>query len=150
VARNEITIAATPEQVMTVLLDPSRYPNWVVGAKHVRGVDAGWPDPGSAFHHTVGVGPLAIQDRTEVLAHDERSLILEARAFPAGRARVEMLLTPSGDATQVTMIETPRSGAATVVPQPIIERVTHERNRLSLARLADTVTQVAGLPPRPA
>ena len=49
---------------------PARYGDWVVGSKRIRAADASWPAPGSRFHHTVGVGPLSLDDHTESLEAD--------------------------------------------------------------------------------
>jgi len=45
----ETTIAAPPERVFAALTDPATYPHWLRGCKDIRGVDATWPAPGSAF-----------------------------------------------------------------------------------------------------
>ena len=53
-----------------MLSDPRAYDGVVVGSRRVRWFDAGWPVPGSRFHHTVGFGPVTIRDHTEVLGDD--------------------------------------------------------------------------------
>ena len=64
-----VDIAASPDRVFDVLLDPTTYPDWLRGAKRIREVDTSWPEPGSAFHHVVGAGPLALADKTTVVGH---------------------------------------------------------------------------------
>ena len=50
-SKNRITVRTDPEAVFEVLDDPYAYPRWVVGARRIRSVDAGWPAVGSRFHH---------------------------------------------------------------------------------------------------
>ena len=66
-ARNEMVIAATPEQVWDVLASPPTYADWVVGSSEIRSSDRDWPAVGCRFHHRVGFGLLKISDNTEVL-----------------------------------------------------------------------------------
>ena len=40
--------------VATVLADPRSYDGIVVGSRRIRWFDAGWPEVGSRFHHTIG------------------------------------------------------------------------------------------------
>src|SRR5690606_1626400 len=73
----ETTIAAPRADVWAALVDVRTYPTWLVGARRVRSVDDGWPEPGQAFHHVVGVGPITIADATRSVAVDpERRLEL--------------------------------------------------------------------------
>ena len=67
VASNRIVVDAPPAVVFRTLVDPSSYAYWVVGAKTIRGVDEAWPAPGSKFHHSVGLGPVLVEDSTSVL-----------------------------------------------------------------------------------
>ena len=53
------------------------------------------PAPGSRFHHTIGVGPLKLDDHTEVIAADRpRRFELRAKGRPAGTARVTLEMHP--------------------------------------------------------
>lgn len=129
-------IAASPERVFNVLADGWNYPLWVVGASYMRSVDAGWPAVGTCLHHSVGVWPLLIEDTTEVLAMEpDRKLVLHARAWPTGAARVELDLAPHGDGTLVTMGEQAVDGPARLVPSAVQRALMVPRNRESLARL---------------
>ena len=136
-ARNRLFVAAPPESVWAVLADPDCYPRWVVGAKHIRSVEGSWPDPGSKFHHAVGVGPLEVRDNTEaVLADAPTHIVLDARARPLGRARIDLSLEPAGGGTMVTMVEVPTSPAVVRALTPLLDPPTWARNRVSLRRLA--------------
>ena len=66
-AYNCVEIDAPPAAVFAVLVDPRTYPRWLIGAHEIRSIDADWPQPGSHFHHRVGVGPFTIPDSSKVL-----------------------------------------------------------------------------------
>jgi uncharacterized protein YndB with AHSA1/START domain len=135
-AENEIVVAASREQVFAVLADPQRYREWVVGASDVRDADARWPEPGSRLHHSTGVGPLTIDDSTEVVASEPPSrLELLARLGPLGSFRVELELTEVGDdLTHVSMAEAPVEGVSRLAG-PVGDAAGRLRNTLSLSRL---------------
>jgi uncharacterized protein YndB with AHSA1/START domain len=136
VARNEISIKAPPSGVFAVLADPHAFSDWVVGAKRIRYYDPSWPQPGSAFHHTVGFGPLAVRDQTKVVEVDEpRRMVLEARAMPAGVAHVSIDIEPEVGGCRVTMIECPIRGPGSRVYNPVVDALVHVRNDVSLRRL---------------
>ncbi len=136
-ARNTIQIDRPIQQVFDQLLVPENFGEWVVGAKRIRGTSGNWPSEGAKFHHTVGVGPLKIADTTKIeeIQAPER-LVLEARAFPLGDARVDLHLVSTTDgSTQVVMVEEVIGGPAKLIPGPINERMIYLRNRRSLRRL---------------
>ena len=133
-AENTAHIDASPDEVFAFFADGWTYADWVVGAKEVRRVEGAWPAPGSSFHHSVGVGPANLKDRTEVLELDEpRRLVLDARAYPLGRALVELLIEPDGMGTRVVM----REHLANVpgIVNRVIDPLIHVRNDESLRRL---------------
>ena len=137
-ARNTAHFDATPEQVWAVLADPDSYGEWVVGSKHIRDADPEWPQPGSRFHHTVGIGPLELKDDTEVLeAREPERIVLRARARPTGVANVILDLTPEDGGTRVEMREYPVSGLAKMVHNPLQDKLIHHRNVESLRRLEE-------------
>ncbi len=136
-SRTVAYINATPERVFDALEDPQTYAYWVVGCKRIRSVESAWPQPGAAFHHTVGVGPLATDDQTRVVAIDRpRFLELEAHAWPAGQARIRFRLTPQGDGTRIQMSEVPTRGPAKWLHSPVLDAASHARNTVALRRLA--------------
>lgn len=132
------TINAEPEQVFAQLIDPWMYSGWVVGASHIRSADDGWPAPGTRLHHAVGSWPILIRDHTTVLEVQAPSrLVLQARAWPAGEARVELDVEPApGGGTLVRMQEQPTHGPARWLHNPVLDVVLAKRNREALARLA--------------
>jgi uncharacterized protein YndB with AHSA1/START domain len=137
-ARNEVLVRARPADVFAVLTDPDAYGHWVVGSKEIRGVDRSWPRRGSRFHHTIGAGPITLDDNSKVIdIEQDKRLVLEARFRPFGTATIDMRLKPvkRGKATKVTMIEKARGGPLRWVWNPALEVGMHLRNRLALRRL---------------
>lgn len=130
-------IDATPEQVWDVLADGWLYPLWVVGASRMREVDEGWPTVGTRLHHSVGTWPLLIDDVTEVLVCEPPSLlVLQAKGWPAGEARVEVHLRALGSATEVIIEERATSGPGALLPAPLQDPMLNWRNTETLRRLA--------------
>ena len=130
-------LKCSPDQVFAVLNDGWTYPLWVVGASRMRDVDDGWPAPGAKLHHSFGVWPLLIDDTTEVLEIEpDKRLVLEARGWPVGKARVEITVEPSGNDSLVSISEDASGGPARLVPEPIRKPAIDFRNRESLRRLA--------------
>ena len=135
-ARNTALIHASRDTVFDVLTDPDDYPRWVVGASNIRDVDAGWPAAGTAFHHRVGVGPLTLPDRTSVVeVARPRRLVLQARARPAGTARITLELEPSGSSTRLTLVEDPGDLLTRLAFTPLTHLAVRLRNAESLRRL---------------
>ena len=136
-SRTVAVINATPERIFDVLEDPYTYAYWVVGCKRIRYVEKTWPQPGSGFHHTVGVGPFATRDETRVVRRERPHLLeLDARAWPAGAARVVLRVSPTAAGSTVEMIETPVRGPAKVLHNPLLDAAAHARNSVALVRLA--------------
>lgn len=127
-----------PSAVLALLADGSRYAEWVVGTKRIRAVDPTWPAPTSQLHHTVGFGPLAIDDTTEVLAHEPggSSIVLKARGWPSGAARVTICVAPAPDGeSDVTIDEEPIEGPAKVLHNPVLDALLHVRSIEMLRRM---------------
>jgi hypothetical protein len=132
-------VAAPPSEVWAVLADGWSYASWVVGTAHVREVDDSWPAFGSVLHHTTGVWPLVLQDRTEVIdSAPERQLSLRVRGWPAGEAKVDVTVQPVGSGTQVTIEEQPSEGPGRWLYGPI-------QDRLMAFRLEEMVRRLAAL-----
>jgi uncharacterized protein YndB with AHSA1/START domain len=133
-------VDAPAAQIFATLADGWTYPLWVVGASHMRAVDPTFPGVGSRLHHSVGIWPLLLDDTTEVVeVEPDRRLVLHARAWPTGTARIELELVPAPGGTTVRMVETASSGPATLVPGPVQSLILVPRNREALARLDDVV-----------
>jgi hypothetical protein len=134
-------MAANAERVFTELSDGWSYVGWVVGANHVRDVDAEWPAAGSRIHHRVGSWPLTLADSTEsLLCEPNRILRLRARGWPFGEALVELELHQiEPGRTTVRMREAPSSGPGRWVDNPALRWLLRRRNDESLRRLRDRV-----------
>lgn len=145
----QATIRAPRADVWDALVDVRTYPTWLLGARRIRSVDDGWPAPGTAFHHVVGLGPLTIADATRAVAVDEgRRLELEVRARPAIVATVVLQLRDVVEGTEVTMEEHP-TGIHRLLA-PVAAPLAQPRNRASLARLEERVRdRLAGRDPAP-
>ncbi|HVM27450.1 MAG TPA: SRPBCC family protein [Mycobacteriales bacterium] len=126
----------TPRQVFDVLRDGYSYGDWVVGTRHIRTVDAAWPDEGAKLHYTVGYGPLRKDDETVVLvsAPDTR-LEVEARAWPAGTAHIAITAEAAEGGTLVSIDEKPHRGPAKLLHNPLLDLVVKARNVETLRRL---------------
>src|SRR3954469_10238468 len=104
-------LRATPREVSALLAAGGRYPVWVVGASHVRAVEAGWPAVGTRIHHSSGSWPVLLKDETRVeLCEPPNRMVLLARGRPWGEARVDLRLTEQDGGTLVTLDEEPVSG----------------------------------------
>jgi len=132
------TVAAPAEHVWDVLADGWTYANWVVGTARIRAVDEAWPAPGSRIHHSVGVWPALLSDTTRVEECDAgRRLLLTARGWPLGEARVELVIEPDGpDSCTVTITEDAVSGPGTLPPRLVRQAMILPRNHEALKRLA--------------
>jgi uncharacterized protein YndB with AHSA1/START domain len=131
---------APATDVSAILLDPASYPNWLIGAESVNAIDPSWPEPGSRFHHRVGIGPLTISDHTEALAVEPGSLLrLRVRARPFIAGVVTFRVIGDGHRCVVTMEEEPDRRAIGNLVRPVMDPVTHMRNHRSLRRLAELI-----------
>jgi uncharacterized protein YndB with AHSA1/START domain len=130
-------VNCSPDQVFAVLNDGWLYPLWVVGASRMRDVDDGWPAQGTKLHHSFGVWPALIDDSTEVLEIEPgKRLVLEARGWPIGKARVEITVEADGEGALVSIAEDATGGPVRLVPEPIRQPTIDFRNRETLRRLA--------------
>jgi len=129
-------IPAPPSQVFDVLVDPTTYPEWLIGTSSIREVDESWPAPGSRFHHRIGLGPFAIPDATRLIAVERNeSLVLEVRVRPLILAVVTFRVTGNTDRSVVTMEEEPKLRFIGNLVRPLLDPVIHVRNHRSLRRL---------------
>jgi uncharacterized protein YndB with AHSA1/START domain len=138
----ERTIPATVEQVFALLSDAPAYGRFVVGAKHVRAADDAWPAVGSQLHHTSGVGPLQVQDRTVVeRCEPPHLLVLRAGLRPFGEAVVRFELRDEGGRTVVAVEERFETGVLRSMPSFLADPLVAARNRAMLSRVEDEVLE---------
>ena len=134
-ARTRRLLPADVAVVFGALTTPETYPLWLVGCQDIRSVDDGWPAPGTAFHHRVGLtAGVTVADATEVLEVEApHRLVLHVRARPFGRGRVTFRLTPTADGTEVEVDEVPVGPMGLLTP--VLDPFTDRRNARSLLRL---------------
>jgi uncharacterized protein YndB with AHSA1/START domain len=141
VTTTALGIDAPPEVVFATLVDADAYPQWLVGAKHIRRVTSTWPAPGSSFHHSIGFGPLAIKDSTTVVDNQSpRLLVLLAGIGPLGSARVRFTVTPDGEGgSHLSVEEEPTTGPLKALwnpaTRPLVAFGLWGRNAASLQAL---------------
>lgn len=139
-SRVERVMAGDPDQVWEVLSDGWLYPVWVVGATHMRNVDDTWPGAGAELHHQVGAWPFLIADVTKVAECEApRRLVLQARAWPFGAARIEITIDPHPDGSLVRMAEAPVRGLTRWLDNLLLRKLLVTRNKECLLRLAAIV-----------
>jgi len=139
-ARNTRRMPLSRDDLWATLSDGRTYATWVVGTSTIRDVDDHWPAVGSRLHYTVRFGPLRHDGHTEVLSVDPgRCLELEAHAWPAGTARIEITLRDDGDGTIVEMVEHPARGAGAALHNPLGDALLKLRNVEALRRLERSV-----------
>jgi len=127
-----------PQAVWDALADPAGYGYWVVGSKEIRDAEPGFPAPGTKFHHTIGFGPLTLQDHTEVIeAVEPRFLWLRAKGRPLGTAKVILRMTPLDGGTSVEIEEDPDGAYSLLRLNPLLQIATKVRNAESLMRLEE-------------
>jgi hypothetical protein len=69
-------------------------------------------------------------------AEPSRRLVLEVRTRPFVVAKVELDLTEENRKTRVRMVESPTGGVLKPLNNPVLELLTHLRNKRGLSRLA--------------
>jgi uncharacterized protein YndB with AHSA1/START domain len=149
-ARNEMFISAPPEAVFKLLADPATYSDWVVGSARIRHADTDWPATGSVFGHSVGIPPLTLSDRTEVLdAEPPVMLKLRAHARPLPSATIAFNLQPEGTGTRITMVEKPSHLVLSLLAGPLGHAALAARNRETLRRLKELAEGLREPPPGP-
>ncbi|GAA1431885.1 SRPBCC family protein [Microlunatus lacustris] len=130
------TASCSPEAVFAVLADGWLYPGWVVGASRIRDVDQAWPAEGAKIHHSFGIWPALINDSTSVLEYEPpRRLVLKARGWPLGSARVVIEVEPTPAGCRITIDEDAVEGPGQLVPSAVRQPLIHVRNVETLRRL---------------
>ena len=136
-AVNTVTVEAPPDIVFSVLADPPSYASVVVGTKTIRRFDARFPEQGTQFHHTLGIGPLpVIWDLSRVEEVDDgRRLVLRAQMRPLAVNRVAFTVRPAGAGTEVEVEEYAIEGPVALLWNPGFEALMSLRNTEMLRRL---------------
>jgi uncharacterized protein YndB with AHSA1/START domain len=136
-AVNTVTVDAPPDIVFSVLADPPSYASFVVGTKRIRRFDARFPDLGSEFHHTLGVGPVpVVWDLSRVEEVDDgRRLVLRAQMRPLAVNLVAFTLRPVDAGTEVEVEEYAIEGPVALLWNPGFEALMSLRNTEMLRRL---------------
>lgn len=143
-------IKTSPDRVFDALADGWLFAGWVVGASRIRDVDDGWPHRGTAIHHSFGLWPAVLDDRTSALEWDPpRLLVLKARGRPFGATQVTIEAKPLRGGCVVRLIEDPLGGLTRFVPRMLLDVVLHLRNTETLRRLAYLAEGGAGAHGRP-
>lgn len=136
-SRNVRVLHCAPEDVFEVLSDGWLYPSWVVGASRMREVDETWPMAGAELHHSFGVWPALIDDKTVVEEFiPSRMMVMRARGWPIGEARVTIDVKPRGHECVVRIQEEAVAGPGRFVPPQLLDIPLHWRNNETLHRLA--------------
>lgn len=134
---NVRTMACSPERVFAVFADGWLFPVWVVGATRMRNVDDDWPATGSKIEHSFGVWPVVIDDETVVLHwNPPHRMVLQAKGWPAGEARVTIDVKPRADGCVVRIQEQAVAGPGRLVPRPLQDLGLYRRNAETLRRLS--------------
>lgn len=137
-ARNQIDVNASVDDVFDVLRDPYSYSDWVVGTKQILDADESWPTVGSGFQFRVGAGPVGMRGITRVLDFDEgRRLRLETKSLPVGTIVITVETHDLGDErARVTLDE---SSSAMPLLSSGFDVMMHLRNYESLNRFRNIV-----------
>lgn len=144
-ATNRRVVPLSRDDVWATLSDGYSYAKWVVGTTEIRDVDAGWPAQGTRLHYTVGRGPLRHEGHTEVRSVDDgHRLELEAHAWPAGTARIEISLADESGGCAVTLVEHPNRGVGALLHNPVGDALLKVRNVEALRRLERLASRRAG------
>jgi uncharacterized protein YndB with AHSA1/START domain len=129
-------ISAPIEDVFLVLANGWMYPHWIPGPRTVHLVDRRFPEPGTRFLHSLGRGPIRSTDFTEVIeCEPPQRLVLRARGWPTGLARLYIQLIPVRGGTRVSIRETPEWGFALALRLPGLRRLLEMRLNEMLRRL---------------
>jgi uncharacterized protein YndB with AHSA1/START domain len=143
-ATNERFMPVPPDAVWDALADAGGYGYWVVGSSDIRDADEHWPEPGSRFHHTVGIRPLRVSDHTESLEAQRPSrLKIRAKARPLGTATVTLTMTPQDGGPRVRITENPDGLTGWLSLNPLTQMLVQGRNAESLMRLEELALRQA-------
>ncbi|MFO7292272.1 MAG: SRPBCC family protein [Actinomycetes bacterium] len=143
------TIAFTPapiETVFALLADPARYEEFVVGNSTIRSFDPDWPSEGATFHHSLGIKPFVVKDKSISLATDHATyLVMETRMSVLGASITAFELSPTGAGTKIEIFEEAISGPFAWLWSRPVDALLDWRNRRLLERLCRLAEKEAGI-----
>jgi len=135
-----MTVAAPAGTVFSVLADPRAYDHLLPGARRVRRFDPDWPQPGSALHQTLGIGPVGVPEAVEVVEMEEpHALRLRARLVALCVHRLDFTLRTEEGGTYVKVEAWPVSGPTAKLWNPLLDQLVWARNEDLLRRLRGMV-----------
>jgi hypothetical protein len=103
----------------------------------MREVAESWPAAGSRAHHSFGVWPILIDDETVVEVYEPpRLMVMRAKGWPVGEARVTINVKARGTVSVVRLQEEAVAGPGRLIPTPLLDLGLHWRNTETLHRLA--------------
>ena len=136
------------ETVFSLLADPSRYEEFVVGNSTIRRFDPEWPKEGTTFHHSLGVKPFIVKDESISLATDHATyLVMETRMSVLGASITAFELSSTGEGTKIEIFEEAIRGPfAWLWSRPVDALLDWRNKRLleRLTRLAEEEASQAG------
>ncbi|MFJ3640276.1 SRPBCC family protein [Streptomyces sp. NPDC090108] len=134
-------IQRAPTALWTVLDDPSRFADWVVGTSDSAPREGRWPELGSSLTYTVRIGPRKTEGFTVVRRYEPpRYLELEAHAGQQS-ARIAFDIRPWGDGTLVLVDEHPLRGLGGTLHNSLLDALIQIRHRKMLSNLARAVEE---------
>ncbi|RII20451.1 Polyketide cyclase / dehydrase and lipid transport [Streptomyces sp. YIM 130001] len=126
--------------VWSVLSDPFRFADWVVGTAHSKPREGSWPDVGSSVTYTIRLARWSVQGWTAVRRREEPEVLeLEANSGPLGSARIAIEVRSWGEDALVIVDEHPLTGPGRKLHNKAVDALIQLRHRTMLARLADVV-----------
>jgi hypothetical protein len=106
-------VDVAPEAVAMVPADPRAFDGIVVGSRRIRWFDARWPDVGTRFHHTVGLGPVTVQRLRPAGGHPAPLARLDLERHGLRWAHAPSVLAhPARDGPAVVLHRSPEATAA--------------------------------------
>ncbi len=137
-AETTVEIAAPPEQVFEVLMDPNRLGDWVTAHRSVSEVPPGGLEQGSSFRQKLRLARVEFEVEWTVNRLDAPSLAEWKGAGPKGTsARVVYDLEPQGEGTAfhyLNELELPAGAAGKVAGKLASKPAEHAMSR-SLKKL---------------
>ena len=111
----------------------------------LRKVEKAWPQVGSRLHHSFGAWPALLNDVTVVEVYEPpRRMVVRAKGWPIGEARVTIDVKPRGRASVVRIQEEAVAGPGRLIPDALLDLVLYWRNTETLQRLAYLAEGMAG------